>query len=251
MREIRYGRAELEIGSKHFIPRDYLAGVDGGSPHNGGQVGKRRSPGFVVRLVLSDCAQQHVPLDLIGADFFLLRAPGNVVFGRPLVLVGMHGRCVDVARELCSAFCAVDERREFIVTVLHGSAVDHRLGAVGKGVLDGVVMQILAAIVTVRLAPAQALGRDRPGVLDPAALVHLVNHHLDKPRRGNPQEEVGPANLPKQLVFPVALEGSHSGAGIHTIGADQLNLPHRPVANLVDQCLPGVRMSAHQSAANL
>jgi len=145
---------------------------------------------------VADCAEQHVPLDLVWAYLLLLGPPGNVVFGSPLVFVDMHGRSVNIARKLRRTLGPVHERGKIVVAVRHGTAVDERLGAVSECVLHGVGVEVLAAIDAVRLAAAQAVHRDRPGVFYPAALVNLVDHHLDEPPRGDPHEKVRTPNLP-------------------------------------------------------
>ncbi len=102
--------------------------------------------------------KQYVPLDLVWAELLFLRLPDNVFFGGPLVLVDLHGRGVNIARELRSALGPVHERGEIIVALRHGTAVDQRLGAVGKGVLDRVGVEVLAAIsrCSARVRPGRA-----------------------------------------------------------------------------------------------
>ena len=70
----------------------------------------------------------------------------------------------------------------------HAAPVKHKGAAVGKRVFDRVGVVVLAAIRAVGDPPAHAVGGDRPCVLEPAALVDLVDHQPDEQARRCPQE---------------------------------------------------------------
>ena len=61
---------------------------------------------------------------------------------------------------------------------------------------------------------------------------------------------VAGTELPEQLVL-AARDGPHAVAGIHAVGADELDLAHRAVADLLDQRLAGGGMAAHQAGGDL
>ena len=70
-------------------------------------------------------------------------------------------------------------------------------------------------------AAAEAVRRDRPGVLDPAALVDLVDQVVDHVARADPVQ-VDPAELElaHQVVGLVALVAQPAAAA-QAVGADQ------------------------------
>ena len=129
---------------------------------------------------------------------------------------------------------------EIVVAIRDVAAGHQGLGAVGEGVFDGVAVEVLAAIGAAGKAPADAVRRHGPGILDPEALVDLMDHQLDEDAAGGPHELVGMAGaeLPEQFVL-AARERAHEIAGVHAIGADELDVAHGAVANLLDQGLAG------------
>ncbi len=84
-----------------------------------------------------------------------------------------------LAGEPGSAFRAMDERGELIARLVHPAEPTERLGPVGERVLEGVDVDILPAVVVARQA-AQTADGYRPGILDPAALIDLMDrlHHI-------------------------------------------------------------------------
>src|ERR1035441_5918769 len=126
------------------------------------------------------------------------------------------------------------------------------LGAVSESVFDGVAVEILAAIGAAGKAPADAVGRHGQGILAPEALVDLVDHQLDEDAAGGPHELVGMAGeqLPQQLVLALR-KRAHEIARIHAISADELDVAHGAIADLLDQGLAGRRMPSHESGADL
>src|SRR6185295_1023161 len=100
--------------------------------------------------------------------------------------------------------------------------------------------------------PADAVGGHGQGILDPEALVNLVDHQFNEDAAGGPQELVWMpgAELPEQLVL-AAREGAHEIAGIHAVSADELDLAHGTVPNLLDERLACGGMPAHEPGADL
>ena len=119
-----------------------------------------------------------------------------------------------VAGELGRALRAVDVGGELVVAVRQPADHVVRLGAVGEGPLDGEGVEVLAAIGAVGRPAADAVRRDRPGVLDPADLVDLVDVHLGEQPARDPEELGEVADLPEQLLLvrrpagPAAPHGS-------------------------------------------
>ena len=79
-----------------------------------------------------------------------------------------------------------------------------------------------------------------------------MDHQLNEDAAGRPHELVGMpgAQLPEQLVL-AARERAHEIARVHAIGADELDVAHRAVANLLDQGLAGRGMPGHETGADL
>ena len=184
---------KAEIRGHRLVPGDDLSAVDGRPAHHGRKVGEGGPPGFVVRPVVADGLQQHFPLGMIGTDSFPLGFPGDVIVRGVLVLVDAGGRGVNVAGKLGGALGPMDVSDEIVDAVGNVAAGDHRLRAVGEGVLDRVAIEVLAAIGAAAHRPPTPWARNRPGVLDPAALVDLVDHQLDEDAAGGPEELVGMA----------------------------------------------------------
>ncbi len=133
-----------------------------------------------------------------------------------------------------------------------GKPANHiqRLGAVGKRPFDGEGIQVLAAVRAVGDAPANAMRGDRPGILDPANLVNLVNVHFRKQAAGDPQEMNEVTDLPEQLLFSgrALPQVAHR---LHAVGADQVDVAQLAGANAADQLVPVARMPALQSRGDL
>ena len=124
------------------------------------------------------------------------------------------------------------------------------LGAVGEGPLDGVAVEVLAAIRAVGDAAADAVGRDRPHVLEPADLVDLVDVHLGPQAAGDPVEMHEVADLQEEFLFVGRLR-AHGDGAVHAVGADQLDLAELAVADPLDQLLAVDRVAAHQAGGDL
>ena len=127
-----------------------------------------------------------------------------------LVFVKPRSRGMDVARELRGALRPVDEGGKVGVAVRDVAARHQGLGAIGEGVFDGIAVEVLAAVGAAGKTPADAVRGYRQGILDPEALVNLVDHQLDEDAAGRPHELVGMAGgeLPEQLVL-AARERAH------------------------------------------
>ena len=106
---------------------------------------------------------------------------------------------------------------------------DHEgFGAVGKGVLDGEAVEVLAAIGAVGDAAADAVRGHRPAVLDPAALVDLVDVHLGEHPGGDP-EEVKNLRICQRRSFSLGPGfAGPRGRTAHPVGPNELDLSHRP-----------------------
>ena len=161
-----------------------------------------------------------------------------------LTLVDVHRGGVHVAGELRRALAAVNERGERI------NAFDHGLAAVGERVLDGVVVEVLAAIVRSVCRRALAGGRHGPAVLDPTAFVDLVDQHFQQDAGGGPEEVHAVADLPGDMVR-VGRRFRQEVAAETARGADQGNVAQFAGADLLDQCLPGDAVAALQPRGDL
>lgn len=243
--------AEQEPRLHHVVPRDLLADMAGGPAHECREVGIDRPLELVVRPVVADGVDERVPLVLPRTERVFRRRPGDVVLFDPLVLEQVDGRGVRHAGELGGAFGAVDEGGELAVRVVHPPELAERLASVGEGVLDGVDVDVLAAIGAARPAAAQAVRRDRPGILDPAAFVDLVDQVVDHVARAH-VEQVDPPEF--ELAHQPVGVGAHvaePAAAFVAVGADQRDVAHRAVADLLDQRLAGGRVSALEPGEDL
>ena len=101
------------------------------------------------------------------------------------------------------------------------------LRAVGEGPLDGEGVEILAVIGAVGGAAADAVRRDRPGVLDPADLVDLVDVHLGEQAAGDPEETDEVADLPEQFVL-VRRVLAQAADRVHPVSPDELDVAQSP-----------------------
>ena len=85
------------------------------------------------------------------------------------------------------ALRAVDHVAEEAPAAVHVPALGEQPRAVGEGVFDGVVVEQLIGLGA-DLAAALPLGRDRPGVLDPAADVEVVDQPVEEEAAVEPGE---------------------------------------------------------------
>ena len=242
-------RTKLEAGGHRFVPRDDPAGVGRRPAHDVREIRQSGTFGLVMRTVAADGVEQDVPLRLPGRDGFFRRTPGNVVAGTPLVLVGVHCTFMIAAGELRSASGPVDVRGEFSVAIREPADDVERLGAVGKRPLDGERVEVLAAVGAVGCAPANAVRGHRPGILDPAELVYLMDVHLRVEAARDPEEMREVANLPMQ-VFDVRRPRSKRTARLHPVCADKLDVAELPFADTFDKLLAVSRVPALQAGGD-
>ena len=91
---------------------------------------------------------------------------------------------------------------------------------------------------------------DWPGILQPAALVDLVDQHLDHVAGRDPEERPAVLDLPQQFadfrVAPAELTTTP-----HARGPDQLDVAQLAVADPLDQSLAGHGVAAHEPRGDL
>ncbi len=87
----------------------------------------------------------------------------------------MNGSGMGSAGELCGALGAVNVRGEVTSGFVDSAKATKRLGSVGKGELHRVDINVLPEILAAGYAAPKAVHRNRPSILNPAALVYLVN----------------------------------------------------------------------------
>src|ERR1035437_2910126 len=131
--------------------------MDRSPAHYGAQVRQGGASGLIVRLVVPDGAQQHVPLSLPGVDGFLRGPPGEVGRLGALILVEPGGRSMDIARELGAALRPGNVGGEVVAAIRDVAAGHQCPGAVGECVLDGVAVEVLSAVSAASKAPADAM----------------------------------------------------------------------------------------------
>ena len=115
------------------------------------------------------------------------------------------GRAVRIRRDDRRALGAVGVAGELLVAAVDVPPLEEQLGAVGEGVFDRVGVEVLVDVVAAVAAGARALGRDRPGVLHPAALVDVVDQEVAEAAAAGPEEPVEPLDLVQQLADAVGL----------------------------------------------
>ena len=79
------------------------------------------------------------------------------------------------------------------VAAVDRAAVEKQLRAVGKRVLDRVVVEVLIDVVAAVMPAAGGLRLHRPGVLHPAALVDVVNQKIAERAAAEPTGTNGTA----------------------------------------------------------
>jgi len=166
---------KLEVGLHHLVPGDRLAGMTGGAAHERREVRVDRSLCFIMRPIVADAVDEDVPLVLPRTVSVLCGRPCDVGLLYPLVLEHVDGSGVRSAGELCGALGAVNVRGEVTAGFVDSAKPTERLGSVGEGELHRVDVDVLPAVFAAWYAATQADHRNRPGILDPAALVDLVD----------------------------------------------------------------------------
>lgn len=111
---------------------------------------------------------------------------------------------------------------------------------------------VLSAVAQIRYATSHAVYGDWPGVLQPAAIVNLMDEQLNHQARGRPKQMAcpRPANLPEQFI---GIGGARlqSAVAVQSVGVDHDVFARFTVTHLLDECLASRRMAAHQAAGDL
>ena len=100
---------------------------------------------------------------------------------------------------------------------------------------------------------AEGLGLHRPGVLDPAALVDVVDEEVAERSAAEPEEAVEALDLVHQVAHVplVALREAESDRRLHAIGAHHRDLAHLPVADALEEFAARIAVPAHQAHPDL
>ena len=109
-----------------------------------------------MRLVVADGAKEHIPFGLPWVYGLFFGFPGDIGGLETLVLIEPGGWGMNIARELGGALGSVNEGGEVVVAIGYVAAGHQGLGAVGPSVLDGVGVEVLAAIGAAGEPPAPA-----------------------------------------------------------------------------------------------
>src|SRR5688500_16257888 len=127
---------------EHLIVGDHLAGVGSHSAHARGEAGLDAALHFVVGGVVADRRHQDLPLVLIGVRFVGGLPEGGA--GGGLARID-GGGSVAVTRPggYGGSLGAVQIAGKLSVGAVDAAALEVELGAVGVGVLDGVVVEVL------------------------------------------------------------------------------------------------------------
>ena len=127
------------------------------------------------------------------------------------------------------------------------------LRAVGKGVLDGVIVEVLIDRVAAIVAAAQAHRLNRPGVLHPAALVDAVDVEVAEAAAAGPEEAVEPLDLVEQLADALRLRRRGEGAGrpVHPVAPHGKDFAQLARADAVVEFDALVAVAGHQAHAHL
>lgn len=174
--EVLDARGELVVVVEDLIIGDDLAGVGGHTTHRRHETGAHAAIDFVVGLVVANSLGEIFPLHLVGVGLLTGTAPDDVLGLHFLTLVNTSlGGRVAILGDDGQALAAVGVARKLVMATRNDAAVVHQLGTVGEGVLDRVVIEVLVHVVTTVVTAAGGLGHHRPGVLDPAALVDVVD----------------------------------------------------------------------------
>ena len=121
-----------------------------------------------------------------------LEPPDDVLLGSLVALV--DERVGDPFAQHGGALGPVNHAAPEAPAVGHVPGLGEHPRPVGERVLDGVVVEHLVRLGA-SLPPALSLGRHRPGVLDPAAHVEIVNQPVQDEAAAQPVEVVEVADL--------------------------------------------------------
>ena len=194
--------------------------MDGQASHGCDQAGLGAAFGLVIGQVITDGFNQIIPLRQIRIGFGLREGPNEVVVGEiPTFVNAAPGGRVHERGDDRRAFGAVGATGELFMAAGDVAGIEHELGAIGKRVFDGVEVKILVHTVTAIAAGAHALRTHRPGVLHPAAFIHVVRHVILEQSAAGPQEPEVVPDLPKQLapvffLWPEETRRAHEPIGL-------------------------------------
>ena len=149
------------------------------------------------------------------------------------------------------AFAAVGIRGINGNAAVVAPAIHDELGAVGEGVFNRVVVEVLVHVIAAIMAAAQRLGLDRPGVLHPAEMIDVVDVKVAVAPAAGPEEAVEVLNLPEQFTRfarPFFRE-RRSDRSVHSIAAQQYEVADFAVLDALMQFLERPAVAGHQSHA--
>ena len=108
-----------------------------------------------------------------------------------------------------------------------------RLRSVAESPLNGVGVELLAAILAVELPTADAAGDHRVVSLEPTEFVDLVDVHLGEESAGDPRETGEIADLPHQLADTVWLL-AHAPGRMDAVRPDEDEFAQLSLADPLD-----------------
>src|SRR5207249_6741127 len=130
------------------------------------------------------------PIELVRVGLGRRKGPDDVALVREILTLvdAAMGRRVPRLGNNGRPFGPVGVTGEFLKTAGHAAALEKQLGAVGEGVLRGIGVKVLIDVGAAVVPAAGGLGIDRPGVLQPTALVDIVDQEVTERAAAGPEE---------------------------------------------------------------
>ena len=239
---------------ERLVILDDLAGVRRHAAHGSYEAGFRAALHFVVGFVGADRFDEVVPFQLVGIRLRLRERPHDVFALDVLTFEDLAlRRAVAGAGNEREPFGPVRIGRELAVAALDVAALEEKLCAVCEGELRGISIEVLIHPIVAIVAPAIALGLDRPRALHPAGLVDVVNVEVAIRAAARPEEAVEAVDLVVEFlhVIGLLLRAERGHRCLHAIRAQQEDVAEFTLLDARGEFLAPLAVPAHEAHGDL
>jgi len=169
---------KLEVGVQCLVPGDVFSCMGRHASHQRCYFRLTSPPGLVMRLILPDSVQKHLPFGVVRIRIGPAKLPDKVCRDHIVAFVDLRFGLTQSCHNHSRAFGTVDVVGVGVPAAIHMPREGEQLCTIREGIFHRVVVELITRLLVA--AAAHALGRDRPSPFCPAGHVDVMTVPVDE-----------------------------------------------------------------------